>query len=544
MHWGQHLKPSEWAWLRHGPAVLTVVFAGGFVGAVAMVLYAGLAPPAPPEMLASADTDLVGGHEAADAAEEDETGGDAPEPAGRAAEGEQDTPAPFEGWVDPASVGTPYGAAVRGLLTFRGNPTRTFYGAGPVPTAPEPVWRYPREAMCSESVVGGQTREWCGLGWTGQPAVFERDGRTWVVFGAYDGHVHFVDADTGQQILPSFPTGDLIKGSVTVDPDGFPIVYTGSRDNHYRAIAIDGDEPRELWSLWAFDVAPTLWNNDWDGAGLILDDYLFVGGENSQFHVVHLLRGYGEDGRVTLDPEVVFNAPGWDDELLEATGDHMMSIEGSVMVVGDTVYFANSGGLVQGWDITGLREGVDPERVFRFWTGDDTDATIVADDQGMLYVASQWERFTDRGRAVGQIMKLDPTRPDDPLVWSVHDRGTPRAGVWATPALDRDVLYVPTDGGRLLALDRATGAIRWEKQLAGPVWQSPVVVDDVLIQSDCSGAMRAYDVADTTVEPPELWTVQLDGCVEATPAVWGGTIYVGTRGGFLHAIADPQVVQP
>ncbi|MDQ4098413.1 MAG: hypothetical protein M3144_11165, partial [Actinomycetota bacterium] len=36
-----------------------------------------------------------------------------------------------DGWVAPA----PYGH-VPGLLTFRGNPTRTYYGAGPVPTSP------------------------------------------------------------------------------------------------------------------------------------------------------------------------------------------------------------------------------------------------------------------------------------------------------------------------------------------------------------------------------------------------------------------------
>lgn len=452
--------------------------------------------------------------------------------------GEAPAPPPFAGWVDPASVGEPYGTEVPGLLTFRGNPTRTYYGEGPVPTDPEEVWRYPERAMCGESTVGGQVIEWCGMGWTGQPAVFERDGRTWLVFGAYDRHVHFLDADTGERILPSFPTGDIIKGSVTVDPDGYPLVYTGSRDDYYRVLAIDGDEPRELWRLAASDVAPTLWNNDWDGAGLILDDYLFLGGENSQFHIVDLQRGYGDDGRVTVSPELVFNAPGWDDDLLTDVGDNNVSIEGSVTIVGDTVYFANSGGLVQGWDIAGLRDGEVPKQVFRFWTGDDTDATIVADDEGMLYVASEWERFNDRAREVGQIVKLDPSQPDDPLVWSVADQHEPRGGVWATPALHRDVLYVPTDGGTLLALDRESGEIRWEKTLEGPVWQSPVVVDDVLLQSDCSGAMHAYDVSDTTVEPPELWAVQLAGCIEATPAVWDGTIYVGTRAGFLHALAD------
>ena len=39
-----------------------------------------------------------------------------------------------------------------------------------------------------------------GSGWTGQPAVFDRDGRTWVVFGAYDRQIHFVDYETGEDI--------------------------------------------------------------------------------------------------------------------------------------------------------------------------------------------------------------------------------------------------------------------------------------------------------------------------------------------------------
>ena len=82
--------------------------------------------------------------------------------------------------------------------------------------------------MCGSSIDQSGEKTWCGTGWTGQPAVFERQGKTWVVFGAYDYAVHFLDAATGRELLPSFRTGDIIKGSVTVDPDGFPLVYTGS----------------------------------------------------------------------------------------------------------------------------------------------------------------------------------------------------------------------------------------------------------------------------------------------------------------------------
>jgi len=418
-----------------------------------------------------------------------------------------------------------------------------------VPGDPTIAWRYPDGgSLCGESTVGSETRTWCGTGWTGQPAVVERGGRTWVVFGAYDHRVHFVDGATGAALLPPFPTGDIIKGSVTIDPDGYPLVYTGSRDDRFRVLSIDGAEAVELWALQASDTAPTLWNDDWDGSAIVLGDLLLVGGENSRFHVVRLNRGYDGAGRVTVAPELLFDTAGWDDELLAAVGDRNVSIESSVAVAGDVVYFANSGGLVQGWDLGGVGQGAAPQRVFRFWTGDDTDASVVVDEDGMLYVASEYERGTDRSRAVGQVMKLDPSRPADPLVWSVADAaagaGATVAGAWATPALHGDTLYAPLTGGRLLALDRATGAERWSLVLPDHLWSSPAVVDDVLLQGDCTGVLHAYDVSRPGGPPPERWSVALGGCIESTPAVWGGTIYVGTRAGQVVALRDPSPAAP
>jgi hypothetical protein len=394
--------------------------------------------------------------------------------------------------------------------------------------------------MCSPSSEKGETRVWCGTGWTGQPAVFERGGRTWLVFGAYDRAVHFLDAGSGERILPDLPTGDIIKGSVTVDPDGFPLVYTGSRDNYLRVIAIDRPEPVELWKLPADAVSPTLWNNDWDGSPLVLNDHLIEGGENSQFHIAKLNRAIGADGLVTVAPQLVFNTPGWDDELLASIGDREVSIENSVAVVGDVAYFGNSGGLVQGWDISSLRTGapVAPTRVFRYWVGDDTDASIVADPTGALYVGVEYERATARSREVGQLLKLDPARADNPLVWSVHDDGARESGTWSTPALVGGTVIWPTRPGRVLGIDRDTGAVQWEKRLPAPLMGSPVVVDGVWLQGDCDGVLHAFDVRRPGVEPPELWSVALGGCIESTPAVWKGRIYVGTRAGFEYALAD------
>jgi outer membrane protein assembly factor BamB len=449
------------------------------------------------------------------------------------------TTAPFRGWVDPRSAFGPYpNASVAGLLTFRGNPTRSWHGLGPVPVAPRVLWRAPGERMCSLSKEFDEESQWCGTGWTGQPAVFERDGRTWVVFGGYDRAVHFLDAATGADILRPFVTGDLVKGSVTVDPDGYPLVYVGSRDNYFRVLAFDGPEVRELWQLSATAVGPTLWNDDWDGSALVLDDFLFEGGENSRLHVVKLNRAYLPDGRVSVAPELVFHAAGWDDELLRAVGNEV-SIESSVAISGNTLYFGNSGGLVQGWDIGPLRAGTGvPQRVFRFWTGDDADGSIVIDEAGMLYVGSEWERHTARSIEVGQMMKLDPSRPDQPLVWSQADNAIAKAGVYSTPAIVGETVIFTTYSGRAVGLDRATGAIRWEKRLPGPLMGSPVVVDGVWIQGDCSGQLRGFDVSDASVPPLEIWRVSLGSCIESTPAVWRGRIYVGTRGGYVYALGD------
>jgi outer membrane protein assembly factor BamB len=437
----------------------------------------------------------------------------------------------------------PINTVFAGLTTFRGNATRTYYGEGPVPSKPKVLWRYPVQGgLCARSSDGGETKLWCGTGWTGQPNVVETEDRIEVRFGAYDRGVHILDGLDGQPLKDTFMTGDIIKGTVTSDPDGFPLLYTGSRDNNFRILALDrGPAMEELWRLPADSAPNQVWNNDWDGSALVIDDHLLIGGENSWFYVVKLGRGYDQQGRVTVSPEIRMLVAGYDDELFAEIGDQEVSIENSPAFHDGVVYFANSGGLVQGWDVSDvLNGGKKYERVFRFWTGEDTDASVVIDDEGYLYVGSELERRTSRGAEVGQLMKLDPGNTDDPVVWAKPVPGDGGdGGLWATPGLHREALYATTNTGRLLAIDRANGKKRWEIELPPPTWTSPVIVDDVLIVGDCSGVLSAYDVSEPLRKPARaLWKVKLDGCIESTPAVWKGMIYVGARGGAVYGIGD------
>ena len=471
-------------------------------------------------------------------------------------------------YVHRNSVGKPWGE-VKGITMFRGNPTRTWYGTGPMsPNTPKALWRYPDYPMSHATQTRNGSTVFTGSGWTGQPVVWERsDGVTEVIVGAYDKQVHFINAETGKKTRQPFPTGDLIKGSVTLDPDGFPLLYFGSCDNYYRILALEGDKPRELWRLDAHaDVGGYIMgNNDWDGNGAIINDHLFIGGENGWIYIFKLNRHVDKaTGKVSVNPKKVVQMPGWDPGLSNLVGDRTFSIEASVAVFENRAYFANSAGYVIGIDYTKVNNLI-AEKVFEFWAGDDIDGTPVVDEKGMLYIVVEHE--LDYGRAAhasakrildaGQIIKLDPYKPhpaihqqvpvanNPSVLWRIFvpPNGTNWGGVWATPALDikRDVLYVPTHPGDLIAIDRNTGKELWRKKVGYHQWSSPLIIDDKLLIGHCSQTgFSLWDVSNP-LDPISLWNDRQTapgGCIESTPAVWKGKIYVGSRDGYIYAFGD------
>jgi outer membrane protein assembly factor BamB len=469
---------------------------------------------------------------------------------------------PYHPWIDRRTVGRPWGNEVEGLLTFRGNPTNTYYGEGPVPATPEIKWRYPQSGpLCGQSTDLGTTSTWCGNGWTGQPVVWERpDGVTELMVGAFDHRFHFIDAATGTRTRSPIQTQDIVKGSPTLDPDGFPLVYFGSRDNKLRLVALDREDPVELWAFETPKPLCTLqtvanhgstcfglWNDDWDAAPRIVNGYLFAAGENSVFYIWKLNRSYDALGMVQVEPELIVEVPSWTDELIAdiqagcTVGVRCIStsIESTPVFFEGRVYFGNSAGRVMGLDITKLETGEAPI-VFDFWVGDDVDGSIVIDDEGMLYVPVEWKRFLPRGREIGQVVKLDPYTSGDPVVWSWYSLTEPptQGGLWSTPALGEGVLYVTTNKGFVCAIDLDDGDEVWCAPIAARTWSSPVVVGDRLIVVDKDALMWVWDVTDPRA-PRMLWSFRAgDGIVDATPAVWKGTIFIFNWDGYLYAVGN------
>ena len=111
-------------------------------------------------------------------------------------------------------------------------------------------------------------------------------------------------------------------------------------------------------------------------------------------------------------------------------------------------------------------------------------------------------------------------------------------GSLGTPALYGGVVYDTLTNGGVVAIDARSGAVDWTIKLPGNAWMSPVPIDNNLLIGDCTGLLHDYDISSPTTPPRELWNIQLDGCVESTPAVWHGMIYVGSRGGVIYGIGQ------
>jgi outer membrane protein assembly factor BamB len=193
-----------------------------------------------------------------------------------------------------------------------------------------------------------------------------------------------------------------------------------------------------------------------------------------------------------------------------------------------------------GFDVSEVLSGNAPT-VFDFWTGDDTDATLITDDKGFIYAVSEEERLNQRSKEIGQIIKLDTKKPENPLVWNIHvpKRGGVTGGVWATPAIYKDYLYVTTNPGELLTIDKNSGEVLSRIFVGDHAWSSPNVVDDVLTIGTCQGSLKAFSLTNPNT-PTEIWSLPIGGesCIESTPAIWKGNFYFGTREGHIFKVGQ------
>lgn len=453
--------------------------------------------------------------------------------------------------------------ALPGISTFRGDNYRTgsAYGtANIVEETMSTVWT----RQISSIAKGTGSGAWTGAGWTGQPLIVEwdeetkqimnlyeekknKEGLVEVIYATLDGHIYFYDLDDGSYTRDPINMGMAFKGSGSLDPRGYPILYVGSGDKTsggkvprmYVISLIDGSvlyeygnsEPYSLRNWIAFDSAPLV-----DAE----TDTLIWPGETGILYTIKLNTAYDKQaGTLTVSPDTPVKV-----RYSTNTGN-TIGCEDSAIIVEHYLYIGDNGGMFFCIDLDTM------ELVWAQNVKDDINATPVFewgdDGVGYLYVGSSME-FAD---GYVYIYKLNASTGE--IVWErefddvYYDYVS--GGILASPVLGKAgtelegmVIFAiaKTPGaynGILVALDTDTGETIWEKSQNLYSWSSPVAVynDDGtahLIICDAGGYVYMLDPANGET----LCRLETGANIEASPAVYNDMLVVGTRGQQVYCI--------
>lgn len=445
---------------------------------------------------------------------------------------------------------------MEGVISFRGNNLRTSpsYGKSTIVEEKlEKIWDF----TTATSSWGG------GAGWTGQPVLVRwseeikeimnikedyknQPGFTEVIYGSLGGKIYFLDLYGGKPSRDPISIKNPIKGSVSIDPREYPLLYVGDGINEsgkfgYRIFnLING---KEIYFINGIDKFAHRGWGAFDSSGIINPnrDTLIEAGENGILYNVKLNTDFNlEEGTITINPEIIKYR-------YKIKGNNHQGIENSIAIYKNLAYFGDNGGSVQGIDLT------DMKAVWALEKSDDIDSTITIeaiDDIPYLYVGTEVDKQGSKGMAI--LRKINGLtgeiswRKEYECLSILGDRPT-NGGVLATNIIGKneiDNLVIFTlarfnrlNSGLMVALDRETGEEIWRWEMPHYAWSSPVDFYNkdgkaYIIQCDSAGNMHLLEGATGKI----LDKINLSSNIEASPAIFEDMIVVATRGGRIFGI--------
>ena len=441
-------------------------------------------------------------------------------------------------------------AQLRGITTFRGTQRRANSAYGIIPSSPTKL-----HIEWADNIGGKQ-----GVSWTGQPIIVEwpkstrlqmnisaekkqKDNLREIIIGALDGKVRFMDLDDGKQTRKNIDIGAPIKASVAVDPRGYPILYLGqgadkvdgesvksgmriiSLIDHKLLMFINGKDQFSTRNSALFNATPLI-----DGR----TDTLYQLGDNGLLYAIGLHTHYDEKSAdIKIQP--VMDRFSHSSSLEKKPG-----MDGSLAIYHHYGFYADNAGLLICVDLNALAP------VWAAAMGDTTVATpaIEQNDRGLwLYTAN---RLNLRGKA-GDVQMRCIDALTGRQVWKRESSvaGTDQSGAFASPALGEqklnELVYFHISktgkGATLFALNKQTGKPVWSEGMGAYGWSTPALVYDksgngyILIGSS-NGTLRLMD----GLTGETITSVQLEGSIEAAPAVYDDMLVIATRGGRIYGI--------
>lgn len=446
---------------------------------------------------------------------------------------------------------------LQGVISFRGNNYRNSPSYGVSNIAEKTLSQIYKFDTASSSWGGG-------AGWTGQPMIVKwpddlknrmniydefksKEDFTEVIYSSLDGNIYFFDLETGKQSRDKIRVGNPIKGTMSIDSRGLPLLYTGEGINENGVVGfniyslIDGSQ---LYEINGMDKDAYRGWPAFDGSCLVCSDCDTVveGGENGLIYFIKLNTDYDrENNKITINPVVTKYRYG-----VEGSAGRL-GTENSVAAYANLLYFADNNGDIQCLDMNTL------EPVWLLRSGDDTDASLtvdVEDDIPYIYTGTEVDHQGTHGISTlrkvngftGQVVWEKSFECDSIIGSDAINGGLMATNVIGKNKMDDKVIftlarYKGFNKGAVLALDKKSGDIIWEHDFDNYMWSSPVDFYDkdgngYLIQCDSAGNMFLMDGDNGEV----LNKILLNGNVEASPAIYEDNVVVATRGGSIYGI--------
>jgi outer membrane protein assembly factor BamB len=102
----------------------------------------------------------------------------------------------------------------------------------------------------------------------------------------------------------------------------------------------------------------------------------------------------------------------------------------------------------------------------------------------------------------------------------------------SAPVADASGVYFASLDHNCYALDKATGAVKWNYLTRGPVHSSPAVVDGVVYFGGEDSYVYALKARDGSL----LWRFKTELDIISSPAVAGGAVFIGSNDQYLYAL--------
>lgn len=448
-----------------------------------------------------------------------------------------------------------------GIVTFRGDHLRSGAALGNA-TLKQKKLRIRWSAETGKLAKGYGKGFWTGSGWTGQPLILhwtqeqkqsmnlyeekKQKETLWeVIYSTMDGNVYFLDLEDGTPTRDVLKVGLPFKGAGAVHPS-LPILHLGPGDSgagegeYARAYLYSLEDCSKLLEYGGQDPFAIREFCGFDSSPLFFGDYIFEPSENGILYTFKLNPYTDEEGKLRIAPDEFVKLRYKTARSSEES--YWLGMEDSPVMWKNYLYIADNGGTMLCVDVNTMRI---------VWTQDVVDDTngspvfSMEDGHPYLYIGTSLHWSPSKRLRLGDcpIFKLDAITGEYVWICSYFCNTIAgiSGGVQATPVLGKheieDLVIFPVArtpsvrNGIVVALDKKTGKEVWRYKMKAYAWSSPVAVYDeegkaYLLQGDSAGTLHLLDARTGKL----LDQLPLGANIEASPAVVGNTLVVGTRG--------------